>query len=167
MLNDPGQRAKLLSELYGRLATAPNPEDAAPVAQAIEQVWAHSGSPTADLLYERSAMLIQSDRKDLAMKLLDTIVELQPDFADAWNRRAFLNYGKNDYTRALGDLRRVLALDPNHFKALEGLAQILREIGEKKNSRDAFKRLLAINPHAAGAREAVDELSLEIEGQGI
>ena len=34
--------------------------------------------------------------------------------------------------RALGDLRRALALDPNHFKSLDGLGQILREIGQKK-----------------------------------
>ena len=74
---------------------------------------------------------------------------------------------KNDYKRAFGDLRRVLALEPNHFRALEGLAQILRSIGEKKAALDAYKKLLAVHPQAAGAKEAVDELTLEVEGQGI
>ena len=69
---------------------------------------------------------------ELALKLLDAVVELAPDYAEGWNRRAYVHYMQSDYERAMGDLRRVLALEPNHFKALDGLAQILREIGEKK-----------------------------------
>ena len=68
---------------------------------------------------------------------------------------------------ALGDLRRTLALDPNHFKALDGLGQILREIGQKKPALKAFKQLLDIHPYWSGAQDAVDELEREVEGQGI
>jgi tetratricopeptide (TPR) repeat protein len=161
------QRAKLLDELYARLAASPSPEDAELVVQSIERLWHHSGSATADLLVERAIAAGQANNQDLAMKLLDAAVLLQPDFVDAWNRRAFLYYLKNDYNRALGDLRRVLALDPNHFRALEGLAQILRTIGEKKAALDAYRKLLAVHPQASGAKQAVDELTLEIEGQGI
>jgi tetratricopeptide (TPR) repeat protein len=161
------QKAKLLESLYGRLATAASAEQAEPIAQSIEKLWAYSGSATADLLVERSVAAVQSDRRDLALELLDATVELQPDFAEAWNRRAYVYYLANDYQRALGDLRRVLALEPNHFKALDGLARILREIGEKKGAFEAYKRLLAVHPNAAGARQAVDELKLEVEGQGI
>jgi tetratricopeptide (TPR) repeat protein len=161
------QRAKLLEELYTRLAAAPNPEDAEPIAKSIERLWHFSGSATADLLVDRAIAAGNASNQELAMKLLDATVLLQPDYAEAWNRRAYLYYLKNDYKRALGDLRRVLALEPNHFRALEGLAQILRSIGEKKAALDAYKKLLAVHPHAAGAKQAVDELKLEVEGQGI
>jgi tetratricopeptide (TPR) repeat protein len=161
------QRTKLLSELYARLAASPSPEAAEPIAKSIERLWHFSGSATADLLVERAIAAGQANDQELAMKLLDAAVLLQPDFADAWNRRAFLYFLKNDYKRALGDLRRVLALEPNHFRALEGLAQVLRSIGEKKAALDAYKKLLAVHPQAAGAKTAVDELTLEVEGQGI
>ena len=94
-------------------------------------------------------------------------MELAPDYAEGWNRRAYVYFLKNDYERALGDLRRALALEPNHFKALEGLARILRDIGQKKSALQAYKQLLTINPFLAGAKEAVDELTVEVEGQGI
>jgi tetratricopeptide (TPR) repeat protein len=68
---------------------------------------------------------------------------------------------------ALGDLRRALALDPNHFKALDGLGQILREIGQKKAALKAFKQLLEVHPYWSGAQQLVDELAREVEGQGI
>jgi tetratricopeptide (TPR) repeat protein len=74
---------------------------------------------------------------------------------------------QNDIERALGDLRRTLALDPHHFKALDGLAQILREIGQKKAALKAFKELLEVHPYWSGAKQAIEELEREVEGQGI
>lgn len=161
------QRNKLLDDLYARLAASPSAEDAELIVQSIERLWHYSGSATADLLVQRAIAAGQANNQDLAMKLLDAAVLLQPDFADAWNRRAYLYFLKNDYKRALGDLRRVLALDPHHFRALEGLAQILRTIGEKKAALDAYRKLLAVHPQASGAKQAADELTLEVEGQGI
>jgi tetratricopeptide (TPR) repeat protein len=74
---------------------------------------------------------------------------------------------RNEIELALGDLRRALALDPNHFKALDGLGQILREIGQKKAALKAFKQLLEVHPYWSGAQQLVDELAREVEGQGI
>ena len=88
------------------------------------------------------------------MKLLDHIVELAPDFTEAWNRRAYVHFVRNEIELALGDLRRALALDPNHFKALDGLGQILREIGQKKAALKAFKQLLEVHPYWSGAQQA-------------
>jgi tetratricopeptide (TPR) repeat protein len=162
----PEQRAKRLDELYAKLAAAPDQEIAAPIAEAIDQVLQHSSSPTAELLVLRAVNVAQGNR-DLAMKLLDAAVELQPDYAEAWNRRAFVYYLNDDYKRALGDIRRVLALEPRHYKALEGLGQILRSVGEKKGALAAYDSLLAIYPTMPGAKEARDELKVEVEGQGI
>ena len=99
--------------------------------------------------------------------MLDHVVELAPDFTEAWNRRAYVHFVQNDVERALGDLRRTLALDPHHFKALDGLAQIMREIGQKKAALKAFKQLLDVHPYWSGAKQAVDELEREVDGQGI
>jgi tetratricopeptide (TPR) repeat protein len=116
---------------------------------------------------ERSIKAMNEKKVDLALKLLDDVVELAPDFTEGWNRRAYVYFVQNDIERALGDLRRTLALDPHHFKALDGLAQILREIGQKKAALKAFKELLEVHPYWSGAKQAVEELEREVEGQGI
>lgn len=166
-VTEPEQRAKLLEELYSRLAEASDEEMAAPIATAIEQLWQHSGSPTADLLMARAAAATEEGRRELAMKLLNAAVELQPDYAEAWNRRAYLFYLDNNYTRALGDIRRVLALEPLHFKAIEGLANILHHLDEKKAALEAYESLLKVHPMAPGARKMADDLRDEVEGRGI
>ena len=140
---------------------------AAPIAETIEGLWLQSGSDTIGVLMGRSAKAINEQKNDLALQLLDAVVELAPDYAEGWNRRAYVYFLQNNYEGAVGDLRRALALDPNHFKALEGLARILRDSGQKKSALQAYKQILKINPFQEGAKEAVDELSVEVEGQGI
>jgi tetratricopeptide (TPR) repeat protein len=163
----PAEREKTLSDLYALLATADDEDTAKAITDAIERVWLHSGSATVDLLMERSIKAMSDKNTDLALKLLDYVVELAPDYTEGWNRRAYVNFVRNDVERALGDLRRTLALDPHHFKALDGLGQIMREIGQKKAALRAFKELLDVHPFWSGAKQAVEELEREVDGQGI
>ena len=163
----PAERERMLADLYALLATADDEDSAKAVSEAIERIWAHSGSATIDVLMERASKALATKNYDLAVKLLDYAVDLAPDYAEAWNRRAYVHFMREDIERALGDLRRTLALDPSHFKALEGLAQILKEIGQKKAALKAFKQLLDVHPYTAGAKQALDELEREVEGQGI
>ena len=163
----PQDRERLLAELYTHLAQSHDATEAAPIAETIEGLWLQSGSDTIGVLMGRSAKAINEQKNDLALQLLDAVVELAPDYAEGWNRRAYVYFLQNNYEGAVGDLRRALALDPNHFKALEGLARILRDTGQKKSALQAYKQILKINPFQEGAKEAVDELSVEVEGQGI
>lgn len=165
--DSPAARAKLLDDLYAHLATAEDQVHAQPIVEAIERMWLYSGSDTVAVLMDRAHAAIAAKRYDLALKLLDAVVEMAPDFAEGWNRRAYAFFAQNDFNRALGDLRRVLALEPNHFKALDGLGQILKELGQKKAALKAFKQVLEVNPNFPGARQTVEELQREIEGQGI
>ncbi len=163
----PQDRDAQLKEFYAQLAKAPNPTSAAALAEAIERLWLQTDSATIGVLMARSSKAINEKRNDLALRLLDAVVELAPDYAEGWNRRAYVYHLQERTGSALGDLRRVLALEPKHFRALSGLAQILSDYGQKKNALKAYQELLRIHPHAPGAKEAVEKLSVEVEGRGI
>ena len=159
------ERTKLLSNLYAYLATAEDEKQAQPIAQAIERLWLFAGSDTIGVLMDRSARAVAEKNLDLAVRFLDAVVDLAPDYAEGWNRRAYVHYLKNDIERMIGDLRRCLALEPNHYRAMDGLAQVLRETGQKKAALKAYERLIEIHPNAAGAQDAIKELSRDVEGQ--
>ena len=163
----PAERDRTLSDLYAQLATADDEASAKAIADSIERIWLHSGSPTVDLLFGRAMQAISQKNYDLALGFIDHVVEQAPDFTEAWNRRAFVHFQRNRVALALGDLRRTLALDPSHFKALDGLAQVLREIGENRAALAVMKRLHDVHPYWAGAAQAIEELTREVEGQGI
>ena len=161
------EREKALSDLYAYLATAEDAKQAQTISGSIERLWVTSGSDTVSLLMQRAMGAINGKNPELALKLLDAVVALAPDYAEGWNRRAYVHYTQNQVDLALGDLRRTLALDPNHFKALDGLVHILKDIGRKKEALQAARRLLDVNPYHEAAKQVVDELAREIEGRGI
>jgi tetratricopeptide (TPR) repeat protein len=165
--SEPLDRDAMLEELYSQLSKAATPIDAKPIASTIETLWLRSGSDTIGLLMRRALKAMSEDKNELALKLLDAVVELSPAFAEGWNRRAYVFYKTNDYEHAVGDLRRALALEPNHYKALEGLGAILRESGQKKSALKVYEQILRIYPQAPGAKEIFDDLTVEVEGQRI
>jgi tetratricopeptide (TPR) repeat protein len=163
----PGDRAKLLDDLYAHLATASDEDASKPFAEAIERIWLTPGSDTVSALMERAMQSVGQQRNDLALQLLTSVVDLAPDYAEGWNRRAYVFYTEGDYERALGDLRRVLALDANHYKALDGVGQIMRQLDRKPQALKAYEQLLAVHPHWPNIQTIVEELRREVEGRGI
>jgi tetratricopeptide (TPR) repeat protein len=166
-LDTPGKRVRFLSNLYAELASADDEESARKVAQQIEQVWLTPASPTVGVLLERANKAVQDKDLDVALQFLDAAVELAPDYAEAWNRRAYVFYLQNDYGRAVGDLRRVIALDPSHFKALDGLAQIFKDTGNGAAALAVFRRLADVHPHWANIEQTLSELQREVEGSPL
>lgn len=161
------EKSRALNDLYAQLTAADSEEAAKKIAAQIERLWRHSGSDTANLLVSRALKVAAEKRSELALRLLDRAVAISPDYTEAFTQRAFFHFTQHNMRAAVGDLRRVLALDPNHFKAMEGLAQIWRESGNKKAAYEVTKQLLDVHPFAAGAKQSLEELKREVEGQGI
>lgn len=163
----PEQRRQILTRLYGYLSSAKDAGQAARIAASIEQLWLHSGSPTTDILMRRADRTMETSRWSVAMTFVDAVVKLQPQYTEGWMRRALIFYQRNQPTRALRDLRRVLALEPNHYLALERIGHILESLGEAKPALEAFRKLLRLHPHAPGISKRVEELIRQVEGQPI
>jgi tetratricopeptide (TPR) repeat protein len=164
---NPKEANEVVSKLLTELGKMEDPLLAEKVMAAIERIWRMPGGDTVNLLIDRASDAANKNNTDLAIKLLDAAVDLAPDYSEAWSRRAFVFYLKGDTERALGDLRRTLALEPNHFKALEGLSRMLQEQGQKKGALKALEQLYKLNPNTPGAKTAIDNLKKEVEGQGI
>ena len=162
----PEEASTVLGKLYAALATMEDEALALKVTVTIEKIWRLPGGDTVNLIVDRAINSANSNNTDLALKLLDSAVDLAPDFAEAWSRRAFVYYMKGDTERAVGDLRRVLAMEPNHFKALEGLAKIMQEAGQKKGALKALEELYKINPHAPGAKTAITQIQTATSSRG-
>jgi tetratricopeptide (TPR) repeat protein len=156
-----------LDTLFKALKIAPTEESAKAIESRIWAVWMISGSDTCNLLMARVKAAAEAKDYDLALKLLDAIVEIKPDYVEAWNERATIYYAKNDYAHAIADLGEVLAREPRHFGALSGLGLILQELGDEKHALEAYRRALAINPHLEHIDDAIKTLREKVEGRDI
>jgi len=162
-----GDRTRNVDFLFDALKAAPDADIAKQVENRIWAIWLASGSDTADLLMSRVKGAIEAKDTKLAVQLLDSIIEIKPNYIEAWNRRATLFFALKDYGRAMADIREVLNREPRHFGALAGLGMILEEVGEDKLALDAYRKALAVNPHMQKIPEQVKTLTEKVEGRDI
>jgi tetratricopeptide (TPR) repeat protein len=164
---DHGQRTASLDTLFEALKIAPDADSAKAIETRIWAVWMISGSDTCNLLMGRAKAALDEKDYELAIKLLDAVVEIKPGYVEGWNRRATVYYLMNDYGHSLADIREVLAREPRHFGALAGLGLILQELGDDAHALAAYRRALAINPHLEHVGETVKTLREKVEGRDI
>jgi tetratricopeptide (TPR) repeat protein len=160
-------RTRGLDFLFGALKAAPDEVSAKHVEARIWALWLQTPSDTAALLMVRAKAAMDAQQVDLALKLLDAIIKMRPDYVEAWNRRATIYYLQNNYARSLADIEQVLVREPRHFGALAGLGMIMQDIGDEKRALDAFRKALAVNPHLEKVPELVKTLTEKVEGRDI
>jgi tetratricopeptide (TPR) repeat protein len=99
-------------------------------------------------LIERSQMLLDAGEYTKAEEVLTELIQDQPDFAEAWNRRALLYYIIGEYQKSLSDCQMVVQLNPIHFGALHGLGLCYATLGQYRQAVQAFRRALEIQPYS-------------------
>src|ERR1700751_5931519 len=107
-------RGKGLDFIFGALKPAPDEASARHVESRIWAMWMQTPSDTAALLMSRAKQAMDAQKADIALKLLDSVIKLRPDYTEAWNRRATLYYLKNDYVHSMQDIQQVLVREPRH-----------------------------------------------------
>ena len=165
--NVGADRTRGLDFLFGALKAAPDEASAKHVEARIWALWMQTPSDTAALLMARAKAAMDAKQAEVALKLLDAVIKLRPEYVEAWNRRATLYYMQNDYSHSLEDIEQVLSREPRHFGALAGLGMIMQDLGDDKRALDAFRKALAVNPHLEKVPELVKTLTEKVEGRDI
>lgn len=165
-LHNPDANAdpdEVLDRLFAQLRQADDKDMAAVLENAIQAMWLRSGSPTADVLMKQAGEATEAKSYGPALAILDTVVELYPDFAEGWNRRATVHFLRGDYTSSLSDIEQVLALEPRHYGALSGLGAIEKERGNGRAALRALRRAKMINPNLDSIDDRIRELEQEYD----
>jgi tetratricopeptide (TPR) repeat protein len=156
-----------IDKLFEALKIAPTDESAKYVENRIWALWLAAGGDTSNLLMGRVKTAMEKKEFDVALKLLGAIIDLKPDYVEAWNRRATIFFNTKDYGSAIADIREVLAREPRHFGALAGLGTIMQELGDEKAALEAYRRALAVHPKLEKIPDVVKKLTEKVEGREI
>src|SRR4029077_7219235 len=153
-----GDRTRNLEFLLGALKVAPDDTSAKAIEDRVWALWMISGSDTVDVLMSRVKVASDAEDYALAIRPLNAVIEIDPAFVEAWNRRATIFFLRKDYSNSLSDIIHVLAQEPRHFGALAGLGTILEEVGDDRHALEAYRKALAVHPHLKGVAEHVRSL---------
>src|SRR3954468_2507239 len=163
----PETRQERLDSLFSQLKRERNEKAAERIAGQIWEEWFQSGSASIDLMMQWAQHAMEQQKYDVALDFLNEVITLQPTYAEGWNRRATVNFMMSNYAKSMSDIDHTLALEPRHFGALSGMAQILKNTGKKELALKAYQRVLDIYPMMRSAQNEVSTLSEELAGEGI
>ncbi len=151
-------RDDTLDSLFAKLQRSSSEVEAKITEQKIWAAWAQSDSVTADILLNQAAtaMAVGDNRASLA--ILNQMIVTYPTYAEAWNKRATLKFMIGRYDESLGDIEKVLELEPRHFGALSGKGMILQSQKRWNDALAAYKNALAVNPNMTSVKNAIQQI---------
>lgn len=131
--------------------------------QALWSIWARSGDEKVDSLYRAAIEQMNDGDLQQSIATFTRIIELKPDFAEGWNKRATLYFLVGDLRKSLADCDEVMKRNPYHFGALAGYAQIYIRLEYYDRALEYSRRALEVNPNLDGVRRTIDMLERLIE----
>jgi tetratricopeptide (TPR) repeat protein len=157
-----------LNSLFVILQT---PLSAVAVNKIEQQIWAHWSAFPDD--QETEAMMIagirmlEAGQPRMSETVFSQIIKRQPNFSEAWNKRATARFLIGDHIGSLRDILNVLKLEPRHFGALCGLGMIHMRAGSLERSLKAYKAAFAIHPNLINVKKIIVDLKERLKGQLI
>ena len=135
--------------------------------QSVWGIWLRTDDPVVDPLFQTGMQLIAEDEPAAAIEKLNQVIELKPEFAEAWNHRgnAYSDLGEED--RALADYERAIILNPYEFGTLESIGEIWMSRSNYRKAAEYFRRALDLNPNRSQAAEALHALEEKLENDRI
>ncbi len=152
------QTDQRLADLFSRLQTTDDANDAAAATNLIWTIWHQSGDDRINQLMHQGIAQMSTRQYADAVATFSKIIEINARFAEAWNKRATVYYLMEEYRASVKDIDRTLELEPRHFGALSGLGLIMTALGNDEASIAAFEATLAVNPFAVGAQQNLEAL---------
>lgn len=131
--------------------------------QALWRIWARSGDPEVDRLYQTGIEQMNAGDLQQSIATFTRIIELKPDFAEGWNKRATLYFLAGELRKSLADCDEVMKRNPYHFGALSGYALIYIQLEYYDRALEYSRRALEVNPNMDGVRRNVELLERLLE----
>jgi tetratricopeptide (TPR) repeat protein len=143
-----------------------DPELAATAEAILWRSWCRSGDAEIDRIFRAGVEAMQRQKFAEAEELFSRVMELKPEFAEGWNKRATVRFMQRNFTGSIADCQQTLARNPNHFGAASGQGLCHMSLGEFREAAVCFRRALEIHPHLDAVRHNLALAEAEGGGSG-
>jgi tetratricopeptide (TPR) repeat protein len=136
--------------------------------QKIWEIW--STHPTDDKLtieLSKGTDLMQGSTLSQSIEIFSDLIELDPNWAEAWNKRATALYLIGDYEGSQKDIDKVLELEDRHFGALAGQGLVNIKLENYEKAIESYKRAQEIYPAMQSPKIMIEQIEQLIKQQLI
>ena len=163
--NDTGAE---LDNLFEKLKKINNPKSAKKIEEKIWNLWITHPTEKSltDLLAKGSEFMFQNQLTS-AHNVFSKVIELDPDWAEGWNKRATVLYLMGNYELSQKDIDIVLSLEQRHFGALSGQGLVQTALQNYQKAIDSYIEAHKIYPAMETPLIMIEKLNLLIKKQSI
>ena len=145
-----------------------NPSLSSKVAQQIWMLWStHPSDQKLTSILDEGSRLIQDQQLNRAIDVFTEAIELDPSWAEAWNKRATVFYMVGEFKKSQDDIDKVLELEERHFGALAGQGMVNIQLKNYDKAKRSYQKVQEIYPAMKSPKVMIEQIEELIKRQSI
>ena len=138
------------------------------IEKKIWKIWStHPADQKLTQMLAQGTTLMNNQMFKEALIIFDQIIDLDPEWAEAWNKRATVLYLVGEYQKSQNDIDQVLKLEKRHFGALAGQGLVNIELKNYEKAITSYKKAKEIYPSMKSPEIMIKKLKELIKRQSI
>ena len=116
---------------------------------------------------QKGSNLININKPNDAINIFTNLINLDPYWAEAWNKRATVFYLIGEYQKSQDDIDKVLELEKRHFGALAGQGLVNIKLRNYEKAIQSYEKVQQIYPSMQSPKIMIEQIEELIKKQSI
>ena len=144
------------------------PSKSSNIEQQIWLLWStHPSDEKLTSMLDEGSRLVQDQKLLRAISVFTEAIELDPSWAEAWNKRATVLYMIGEFQKSQNDIDRVLELEKRHFGALAGQGLVNIQLQNYEKAIKSYQMAEEIYPAMKSPKLMIKQIEELIKKQSI
>ena len=134
----------------------------------IWKIWStHPSKEDLTNLLADGSNLVNEKKFNKAYDIFSKVISLDPNWSEAWNKRATILYMMGRYQESQSDIDQVLKLEKRHFGALAGQGLVSIALGNYEKAIKSYKEVEKIYPNLESPKIMIPKIEELIKSKSI
>ena len=157
-----------IDKLFIQLKSANDFENSKKIEDKIWDLWiTHPSRNSLTKLLADGSSAMMDNKLDTAYNKFTEVIKLDPNWAEAWNKRATVLYLMGKYKLSQADIDKVLAIEERHFGALTGQGLVQTALKNYQKAIDSYIEAHKVHPFMKSPMIMIEKLQIELQKQSI
>jgi len=138
------------------------------IEQKIWKIWStHPNNNELTSMLSVGSDFVNNNQYQKAVEIFTKVIELDPNWAEAWNKRATVLYMMGEFEKSQNDIDEVLKLEKRHFGALAGQGLVNIKLENYEKAIMSYEEAMEIYPSMNSPKIMIKQLKELIQKQSI
>ncbi len=138
------------------------------IEQKIWKIWStHPKNKKLTSMLMEGSELVNQQQLNRAINIFTQVINLDPYWAEAWNKRATVFYLIGEFQKSQEDIDKVLELEERHFGALAGQGLVNIRLKNYEKAIRSYEKVQKIYPTMKSPKIMIKEIEELIKRESI